>query len=273
MTNPNLLSIDLEDWYHFIGDPAAPLYEEWKQCESRVEEVTDILLEIVDGFSVTFFVLGFIAERHPGLIKRIAALGHEVACHGYRHEFVFEIGPEAFRDDITRTKILLEDLTGQPCLGYRAPGFSIRGQDVWALDIIAEEDFLYDASVFPAVRTAGGVANAYKYPHILQTQFGPLVELPVSTSKLLGLTTAFCGGGFFRFFPEWYIHRNLKKINTIPQPGIVYIHPRDIDPEQPRMNLKPINRFMYYYGLKKAKDKFTRLVNRYDWCGFGEYAI
>jgi polysaccharide deacetylase family protein (PEP-CTERM system associated) len=267
----NLLSIDLEDWYHFIGDPAVPLFEEWVDCESRVEEVTDILLEIVDGLSITFFVLGFVAEQHPGLIKRIVSLGHEIACHGCSHEFVFEMGPEGFRKDIARTKALLEDLSGRPCTGYRAPGFSIRKQDLWALDIIKEEGFVYDSSIFPAVRTAGGIAGFYKYPQVLQLEAGPLVELPISTSKLFGVTTAFCGGGFFRFFPGWYIHKHIKKINHEGQPAVVYIHPRDIDPDQPRMNLKFYNRFMYYYGLKKAKDKFIRLVDAFEWGGFGEY--
>jgi polysaccharide deacetylase family protein (PEP-CTERM system associated) len=268
----NLLSIDLEDWYHFIGDPGAPSYAEWVNCQSRVEEMTDILLEIVDGYSITFFVLGFMAERHPRLIKRIHSLGHEVACHGSRHEFVFEIGPDAFRQDISRTKALLEDLTGAACAGYRAPGFSIRKQDLWALDIIREEGFVYDSSVFPAARTAGGVTRFYKYPQVLRLNAGPLVELPVSTSKVLGITTAFCGGGFFRFFPESYIHRHIRKINDAGFPAVVYIHPRDIDPHQPRMDLKFFNRFMYYYGLGKAKDKFIRLVKAFQWGSFGTHA-
>jgi polysaccharide deacetylase family protein (PEP-CTERM system associated) len=268
----NLLSIDLEDWYHFIGDPGVPSFEEWSGCESRVEEITDILLEIVDGLSITFFVLGFIADQHPGLIRRISSLGHEIACHGYRHDFVFAMGPGLFRQDIGRTKRLLEDLTGLPCLGYRAPGFSIRQQDLWALDIIREEGFVYDTSIFPAVRTAGGVAGFYPYPQVLPLKAGPLVELPISTSRLLGVTTAFCGGGFFRFFPGWYIHKNIGRINQLGHPAVVYIHPRDIDPQQPRMKLKLFNRFIYYYGLQGAKEKFTRLVKGFEWGGFGEFA-
>lgn len=267
----NLLSIDLEDWYHFIGDSAVPPYEEWANCESRVEAVTDILLEIVEGLSITFFVLGFIAEHHPRLIKKIASLGHEIACHGFRHDFVFEMGAQVFRQDISRTKSLLEDLTGKRCVGYRAPGFSIRQQDLWALDIIKEEGFIYDSSIFPAIRTAGGIPGFYKYPQILQLKVGSLIELPISTSRLMGVTTAFCGGGFFRFFPGWYIKKNIRKINKADQPAVVYIHPRDIDPFQPRMKLKFTNRFTYYYGLRKAKEKFIRLVKAFQWGGFGEF--
>lgn len=268
----NLLSVDLEDWYHFIGDPAVPVYEEWVNSESRVEESTDILLEILEGLSITFFVLGFTAEHHPGLIKRITSLGHEVACHGYRHEFVFEMGPEAFRKDIARTKAILEDLTGQPCVGYRAPGFSIRKQDLWALEVIKEEGFTYDSSIFPGIRTAGGISGFYPYPQVLRLEAGPLVEIPVSTTRLLGITTAFCGGGFSRFFPGSYIHKKIKKINSRNQPAVVYIHPRDIDPHQPRMELKYFNRFIYYYGLKKAEEKFRHLVSSFAWEGFGVFA-
>jgi len=268
----NLLSIDLEDWYHFIGDPAVPAYETWTSCPPRVEQTTETLLEMVKGHSITFFCLGFIARQFPQLIKRIAAQGHEIACHGFKHDFVFEIGPDKFRRDIADTKALLEDLTGTPCLGYRAPGFSIRETEPWALEIIAAEGFLYDSSVFPAIRTAGGIKTSLKYPYVLETPSGGLVEIPISTSNVLGITTAFCGGGFFRFFPEAYIHRNIKKINGQNQPAVVYIHPRDIDPLQPRMKLKPFNGFLYYYGLDAAAAKFKRLVDAFDWSGFGGFA-
>lgn len=268
----NLFSVDLEDWYHFIGDPAAPLYELWDSCVPRVEQNTDVLLEILTGCRVTFFVLGYIAQRHPGLIKKIAAAGHEIACHGYRHEFVFTLEKAAFRRDITQTKKLLEDLTGAPCLGYRAPGFSIRQQDLSVLDIIREVGFMYDSSIFPAVRTAGGIKRFYPFPQQINTTAGPLLELPVSTSRVMGITTAFCGGGFFRFFPEAYIHRHIHLLNKQQQAAIVYIHPRDIDPEQQRLPLKPFNRFLYYYGLKTAKDKLQRLVQAFQWSDFAGFA-
>lgn len=267
----NLLSVDVEDWYHYIGDPAVPPYEEWPRCESRVEKATDVLLEILDGRRITFFVLGFIARQHPKLVKKILDAGHEIACHGDRHDFVFSLGPEKFREDIARAKAVLEGVTGVRCSGYRAPGFSIRHQDAWALEIIREEGFEYDSSVFPAVRTSGGIADFYPYPQILNLNAGSLVELPVSTRRLFGVTTAFCGGGFFRFFPEKYIHLGIQKINDNNQPAIAYIHPRDLDAGQPYLSLKPLNRFMYYYGLKQAKEKFFRLVNHFEWGAFDDF--
>jgi len=160
----NLLSVDLEDWYHFIGDPAVPPYEEWANCPSRVEETTDILLEMVEGLSITFFVLGFVARQHPSLIKRIASLGHEIACHGNRHEFVFQMGPQRFREDISQTKAVLEDLSGQPCTGYRAPGFSIRKQDLWALDIIKEEEQSFlNTLLYKSLLSSGQISSLETY--------------------------------------------------------------------------------------------------------------
>ena len=270
----NLLTIDIEEWYNFIGDKGAPSFEEWSKCESRVEMLTEKILEILEGYSVTFFILGFIGRQHPQLVKRIHNAGHEIACHGEKHDFVFDLSRQQFREDISRAKKLLEDITGQPCLGYRAPAFSIKKSNLWALEIIREEGFLYDASIFPAVRTAGGGSTRFfKYPHILKLKAGNLVEFPVSSTRLFGVQTVFCGGGFFRFFPRSYIYRNIERINNKDkQPVVIYLHPRDIDPHQPRMKLKPMNRFLYYYGLKEGEAKFRHLVNRYKWWGMGDFA-
>ncbi len=267
----NLLTIDVEEWYNFIGDEAVPPFDTWVNLESRVERWTDRLLEIIDGYKATFFILGFTAEHHPGMVKKISSMGHEIACHGYRHDFVFDMGPQRFREDVSRSKALLEEITGQPCLGYRSPGFSIRKQDLWALEIIHELGFKYDASIFPAVRTFGGVSGFNKFPHRLQLERGSLIEIPVSASRILGINTVFCGGGFFRFFPEWYIHSNINKINRSDQPAVIYIHPRDIDPGQPRLPLKFINRFLYYYGLGEAEEKFIRLIRAFEWGSIREY--
>ncbi len=261
----NILSVDLEEWFNFIGDDAVPPYDEWAKLPSRVEESTEQLMEILDGIRITFFVLGFVAERNPHLIKRIASFGHEIASHGCRHEFVFDLGPKYFRSDISRSKAILEDLVGKPCLGYRAPAFSIRQQDTWALEIIREEGFLYDSSVFPGFRSFGGIPGAFPYPHIIRAESGDLLEIPISTTRTCGLTTAFCGGGFFRIIPSFFIHKKIQLINCDNKPAVAYIHPRDIDAKQPRLKLKPLNRIMYYYGLKNSKEKFNKLVKSFVW--------
>lgn len=268
----NLLSIDYEAWFHFLGDSGAPTFETWNTLDTRLERNTGLLLELLDGISATFFALGWVAERHLSLIKQISAAGHEIACHGYSHDLVFELGPKRFREDLTRTKNFLEDNIGKSVVGYRAPGFSIRQTESWALEIMCEEGFLYDSSIFPALRSLGGIDGFERYPQKIKLKAGELIELPVSTMLLLGKPIAFCGGGFFRFCPFWIIKKEIEKLNLAGIPGVVYVHPQDFDSEQPRMNLQWLHSFMYYYGLKKSVEKFKSLLRCFQWQGFYEYA-
>lgn len=267
----NLLSVDYEAWFHFLGDSGSPPYEAWNSLDTRLERNTDRLLGLLEGFSVTFFVLGWVADRHPFLVKKISDAGHEIASHGYGHELVFELGPEKFREDIRRAKNLLEDMIGKPVYGYRAPGFSIRNTELWALDIICEEGFIYDSSIFPALRSMGGIDNFNRFPQRLKCNSGHLIELPVSTTIIIGKPIAFCGGGFFRFSPFWYMNKEILELNAEGIPGIVYVHPQDFDPAQPRMDLQFHHYVMYYYGLKNAENKFNKLLHNFQWQGFYEY--
>jgi polysaccharide deacetylase family protein (PEP-CTERM system associated) len=268
----NLLSIDFEAWFHFLGDAGAPSFETWNTLDTRLERNTGLLLELLEGISVTFFVLGWVAERHPSLIKTISAAGHEIASHGYSHDLVFELGPKRFREDLRRTKNLLEDNVGKSVAGYRAPGFSIRQTEPWALEIICEEGFIYDSSIFPALRSLGGIDGFERFPQKLNLKAGDLIELPVSTALLWGKPVAFCGGGFFRFCPFWVIKKEIEKLNRAEMPAVVYVHPQDFDSDQPRMNLEWLHAFMYYYGLKKSVGKFNSLLRSFQWQGFYEYA-
>jgi len=267
----NLLSIDIEEWFHFLGDAGAPPRDSWSTLESRVERNTEVLLEIIDGSSITFFILGWIAEMFPSLIKKIVSLGHEIACHGYYHELIFELGPEKFRSDIYKAKTLLEDLTGKVVTGYRAPGFSIRKSEPWAIEIICEEGFKYDSSIFPASRTMGGIDGFHRFPQKINLNAGSIIEIPVSTTTLFGKPVAFCGGGFFRFCPYWFMRKEINKLNSSGIPGVVYVHPQDFDPDQPRMNLTTSRYFMYYYGLEKSLNKLKKLLNEFEWQGFKRY--
>lgn len=268
----NLLSVDLEDWFHFLGDPAAPQAGSWAELHGRVERNTRVLLEAMAPHKATFFCLGWVAQRHPGLIREIAAAGHEIGSHGYGHDLVFQLGPKRFAEDLARTKAMLEDIAGCPVTAFRAPGFSIRPQDTWALDVIRETGHLVDSSIFPGFRTKGGVPGASPYPHARSTVFGDLLEIPVSTKAMFGLRTAFCGGGFFRFCPYGPMRREILRLNQAGHPAVLYIHPRDIDPGQPRMKLRRLHAFMYYYGLQGALDKFKQVMKDFAWRSFADYA-
>lgn len=267
----NLLSIDFEAWFHYPGDSGAPSFETWGNLDTRLEKNTELLLYLLEGISATFFVLGWVAERHPLLIEKISAAGHEIACHGYSHDLVFELGPKKFREDLRRTKNILEGYIGKPVVGYRAPSFSIRKTEPWALEIICEEGFIYDSSIFPALRFMGGIDGFYRFPQKLKLKAGEIIEIPVSTTLLWGKPIAFCGGGFFRFCPFWVMKKEIEKLNRTGMPAVVYIHPQDFDSEQPRMNLQWLQYFMYYYGLKKTAGKVKSLLHSFKWYGFYEY--
>ena len=268
----NLLSVDIEDWFHFIGSRYSPRIDQWDDYESRMEPAVESLLGALWPHKATFFCLGWAAEKHPGVIRRIAEAGHEIASHGYYHELVFELGPDRFREDITRTKALLESVAGVAVTAYRAPGFSIRPQDGWAFDIIFETGHRVDSSVFPGIRTMGGIPDASPYPGPLRTSHGDLFEIPVSTASFLGQRTAFCGGGFFRFIPYVIMAREIRRLNARGIPAVMYIHPRDLDPDQPRLKLEPVNSFMYHFGLRRAPAKFGRLMREFEWDAFSSAA-
>ena len=265
----NMLSVDLEDWFHFIGSKYTPRIRDWDKYDSRIVASTERLLEALGDNKATFFCLGWTAEKHKEVIRMIANAGHEIASHGYYHELVYELGPDKFRQDILSAKVLLESIVDQEITAYRAPGFSIRPEDDWAFDIIYETGHRLDSSVFPGVRTMGGIPNASPYPGTIDTRHGVLTEVPVSTASLFGHRTAFCGGGFFRFFPYFYMAAEIQRLNERGIPAVMYIHPRDIDPDQPRLKLEPVNSFMYHFGLQGAPAKFKRLMRNFKWDAFG----
>lgn len=267
----NLLSIDVEDYFHFIGSRHSFPVEEWDRRESHVERLTDHLLETLEGRRATFFCLGWVAERHPGLVRRIAAAGHEIGSHGMRHEQVFLLGPERFAADAERSRKLLEDCCGLPVTAYRAPGFSVRPEDSWFFPAVARAGYATDSSLFPGVRTMGGIPGATPFPHRMRLREGDLWEIPVSTLGLGGMRTAFCGGGFFRVFPYGIIRRGIRRINAAGLPAVTYIHPRDLTPDQPRMKLEPVSGFLYHYGLAAAGKKWRRLLADFSWTAFDEW--
>jgi polysaccharide deacetylase family protein (PEP-CTERM system associated) len=254
------LTVDVECWYHAENlRPAAPR-SAWDGLETRVAGSTELLLDLFDrrGVKATFFVLGDAAAREPGVVRSIAARGHEVACHGWSHELVYRQTPEVFRDETRRAKALLEDLAGTAVTGYRASTFSIVERSLWALDILAEEGFLYDSSIAPVRHDRYGIPSSPRAPHLRTLRGGATItEFPVSCGSLMGLRLP-VGGGFFRLLPLGWTRRALASRNT---PGTIYLHPWEFDPGQPRpAGLGALNRFRHYVGIGKALGKLDALL-------------
>lgn len=259
----NIISIDVEDWFHLLELDSTPDISQWENLESRVERTFHTLLEELDdaGVKVTCFFLGWVAERFPHLVREASSLGHEIASHGYAHQLVYTQPRRAFADDIRRSKGILEDLTGSTVRGYRAPGFSITLDTPWAFEEIAAAGYEYDSSIFPAARGHGGIRNADISPRWIPTEFGPLLELPMSVLPLLGWRVFVFGGGYLRLAPCALIERLSRSVNRSGRPVIYYLHPREVDPGHPRLSMGPLRKFKSYFNLGSTTPKLRRLLH------------
>jgi polysaccharide deacetylase family protein (PEP-CTERM system associated) len=258
----NALTFDVEDYYHVSAFRSAAPSSSWDRYESRVERNTHNVLEILSKFSVraTFFVLGWVAERYPQLVQAISNAGHEIACHGYGHDMVTQLNPDTFRHDIRRGKGLLEDLLGYRILGYRAPSFTITLETVWALSILAEEGFAYDSSIVPIWHDRYGIPHANPFCHRLETESGPLWEVPPSTFALGRMRIPIAGGGYFRFFPYRVLRALLKRVEGQRVPLVMYLHPWELDPQQPRIQGSQLSQFRHYHNLDKTERRLIQLL-------------
>jgi len=269
----NALTIDLEEWFHILDAAEAPQPEAWDGLEARVEHNTERFLALLAdaGVRATFFTLGWVAERYPELVGRVAAAGHEIACHGFRHELVYEIGRERFREDTHRAVETIEAVAGRKVVGYRAAGFSIVPGCEWAFECLAAEGIRYDSSLFPAARGHGGWPGARRLPHDLELADGTtLREFPISVLQIAGRSLAFCGGGYFRLFPYPFIRWGVGRLNRRGEPAMVYLHPREIDPGQPRLPLPAVRRFKSYVNLATTEAKARRLLRDFAWAPAAE---
>jgi polysaccharide deacetylase family protein (PEP-CTERM system associated) len=260
----NALTIDVEDYYQVSAFEPVVQFADWDRYESRVERNTYRLLDLLDRYhtKATFFVLGWIAERHPGLIRDLHARGHEVASHGYAHRRVYTQTPAQFRAETRWSKQLLEELTGQPVLGYRAASYSITTQSLWALDILQEEGFTYDSSIFPIRHDRYGIPTAQRFCHVLRARTGAcFIEFPPSTVVVLGIKMPIAGGGYFRLFPyavtRWGIRRLHHKEH---HPAMVYLHPWEIDSDQPRLPGSLLTRWRHYVNVQRVEARLQRLL-------------
>jgi len=264
MNVPNALTVDVEDYFHVSALAPSIDRGSWGSRESRVVGNTHRLLDLFGQFGVrgTFFVLGWVAERHPQLVKDIAGAGHEVACHGFSHRLVYEQSPEEFREETLRSKRLLEDTIGAAVLGYRAASYSIVRRSLWALDILAEAGFAYDSSIFPVHHDRYGIPDAERNPHRMATPGGRwIVEWPLAVASVLGFRLPVAGGGYFRLLPYALSRWGLASINRRDRrPFIFYLHPWEIDPGQPRVRVGWLSRFRHYTNLDKCEARLRRLL-------------
>lgn len=258
----NAMTVDVEDYFHVsVFDGLVPRHA-WERMESRVCANTERLLRIFgdSGIRATFFVLGWVAERFPRLVRAIAAEGHEIASHGYGHRLVYDLTPAAFRDDIRRSKLLLEAATSAPVHGYRAPSYSVTSRSLWALDILIEEGFHYDASIFPIHHDRYGIHISARHPYLLQ-RAGALVEAPASTVRWGLFNLPIGGGGYFRILPYAWTRWGIRRLNHLERtPAIFYLHPWEIDPGQPRLGASAIGRFRHYRNLAKTEQRLQELL-------------
>jgi len=263
----NALTIDVEDYYHVSAFEKVIPIENWEQYESRVEKNTDRVLAMLDDMHVkaTFFILGWVAQRHPQLVRRIVSAQHEVACHGYTHRRIHMLTPEEFRHEIRQAKGVIEDAGGVPVLGYRAPSYSVTTRTLWALNILAEEGFKYDSSIFPVRHDLYGIPGYERFAHVLYGQgTQPIVELPLSTVRMLGINIPVAGGGYLRLLPYALTHLGIRRINhKEQQPAIIYFHPWEIDPEQPRIQAGWKSRFRHYTNLSRMEAKLRKLLSSF----------
>jgi polysaccharide deacetylase family protein (PEP-CTERM system associated) len=263
----NAMTVDVEDYFHVSAFAARIRMEDWDVYESRVERNTQRILDLFDaaGTSSTFFVLGWVAERYPHLVKEIARRGHEVACHGYSHRLVYEQTPAVFRDETARSKAVLEDLVQAPVLGYRAASYSIIQRSIWALDILIEQGFAYDSSIFPVRHDRYGMPDAKREPHVWHTaNSSSIVEFPLTTKVIMNYRLPISGGGYFRIFPYALTDWALSSINSHERrPFIFYLHPWEVDPGQPRIEAGWLSRFRHYHNLHRCEQRLQRLIGDY----------
>jgi peptidoglycan-N-acetylglucosamine deacetylase len=264
---PNGLSVDVEDYYHVEAFADRIQRETWSDYPRRVVGNTRRVLKLFEdaGARATFFILGFVAEKEPALVREIAAAGHEVACHSHMHRRVFTMTPQEFREDLRRAKGVIEDAGGQKVVGYRAPTFSIVEKSLWAIEILAEEGFIYDSSIFPVRHDLYGMPNAPRFPYRWMCPSGKsLIEIPPTTVRFAGRNWPAAGGGYLRILPMAYTRWALNRVRQREgRPAVVYFHPWEIDPDQPRLSGSVKSRLRHYSNLGRMEGRLRDLLAQF----------
>jgi polysaccharide deacetylase family protein (PEP-CTERM system associated) len=258
----NALTVDVEDYYHVSAMEKCVDRAGWDGYESRVSASTGKILKCLAEASVraTFFILGWVAERHPELVRAIQGAGHEIGCHSYWHGLVYRQTPDEFRADLRQARDVLQDITGRAVRAYRAPSFSITRHSLWALDILIEEGFTIDSSIYPTVHDRYGISGAPASPHRIVRPAGELWEFPMAIYRRLGYPLPIGGGGYFRLYPYLFTRHGLRAINAEGRPFVVYLHPWELDPEQPRLAPGRLRAFRHYVNLHRTERRLRQLV-------------
>jgi len=269
----NALSIDVEEYFHPSEVQVYVDASQWESFSPRIEEQTRRILDLLaaKNTTATFFILGWVAEHHPHVVRAIADAGHEIACHSYAHRLVYELTPDEFRHDTRKALAAIEDACGIRPTAYRAPSYSIVRESLWALEILVQSGFTRDSSIFPVFHDRYGIPGFQRHAHTMDTPSGPIQEIPVATAKLSGNRIAPIGGGaYFRLLPYRYTSAGIRRLNQVErQPACFYFHPWEIDPDQPRLASGLISRVRTYSGVSGMLKKLDRLLTEFRFAPLG----
>jgi polysaccharide deacetylase family protein (PEP-CTERM system associated) len=270
----NALTVDVEEYFHPTEVRSSADLSQWTLLPSRLEQQTNVVLELLERHRVraTFFILGWVADHHPGVVRQIANAGHEIGCHSYAHELIYDLTPQIFRRETERAVRAIEGACGVTPRVYRAPSYSITERSLWALEILVECGFTHDSSIYPIYHDRYGIPGFGRHAQTLQTPSGPILEIPIATVQLSADRVApVGGGGYLRLLPYCYTAAGLRRINgTEKQPACIYFHPWELDTEQPRLARGVVARLRTYSGLKSVSGKLERLVGDFRFSTVGE---
>lgn len=263
----NALTIDVEDWFQVANLRKMISYEEWDKCESRVLLNITRIIKLLSIYNVkaTFFILGWIAEKQPDVVRMVHENGHEIATHGYSHRSITELSREEFKIEIEKSIEILEKISGQRVIGFRAPNYSIIPDTIWAYQVLSNLGIKYDSSIFPVKHDRYGLLTAPRFPFFIDLQeHGELIEFPMSTIRILGSNIPVAGGAYLRFYPLWFIQKAIKILNHKSKPAIIYLHPWELDVNQPRLKISFKSRIRHYGNLLMTEQKLAKLLKNFE---------
>lgn len=262
----NILTVDVEDYFMVSAFSDIVKIDNWDSYSSRIDDNTMRVLDILESLDTkgTFFILGWVAERYPKIVKEIDRRGHEIACHSYQHKLVYDMTIEEFKKDTVKAKAILEEIVGKTIYGYRAPSYSITKKSMWAVEILREAGFLYDSSIFPIVHDRYGYPEFHRFPTVLETAYGKILEIPMSTIQIFNRNIPVGGGGYLRLFPLAFTEWAIRKLNAKEnKSAILYFHPWEIDTKQQRINGTYLSRFRHYTNIRKTESRIGHLLKTF----------